>query len=243
MAIRVDVSERYKQCSDVELQRLAEGINDLVSEAQQALITEMRARGIQHGVQTAHEVKARAEAEAIAAVRGPDYFIVTEAGQHMPGWFQVITPRQDLRFPDICPVCGKAADTVYPVVSAQLSKATMSTRMRIEHLEYQVPHCQACRRENITGKLPLMMMVFGALAALALTVGLWLGPSAAMAAVLLAFILGFDKIRALARQAPGGIFMLDDNEDSIWFVMKDRGYAEKFSALNSGRASAAQIVS
>lgn len=232
MTIRVDVSERYRHCSDIELQGLAEGFNDLVAEAQQALITELRARGMHDGVQAILELEARAEAEAIAAVRGPDYFSVTEADQRMPGWFQVITPRQNLRFPDTCPVCGKAAETTCPVVSVQLSKATMSTRTRFERLVYQVPHCKACRRGNITGAVPLALMVFGVLAALAVIVGLWLGQRAAMAAVLLVLILGFNRIRNWSRRAPGGIFMLDHDEHSIWFVMKDRVYAEKFTALN-----------
>ncbi len=147
MTIRVDPREHYRHCSDDELQRLAEGYDQLMPEAQQALLSEMQARGMGKGVETAHAVETQvAEAEALAT-RLPDYFVIAAAPKPLEGWFQVITPRQNLRFPDSCPGWGKPAQTTCGIGTGYLSKATMSTRMTTTTLVYKVPHCRSCAGE------------------------------------------------------------------------------------------------
>jgi len=233
MAIRVDVHDRYKHCSDAELRKLAEGYNDLTLEAQQALLSELNARGLRDGVETAHQVHVKAEAEAIAAACGPDYFVVTEADERMPGWFQVITPHSDLFFPHFCPGCGSATDATFPVVDVQFSKTSVFAPVHAQQLQYKVPHCHSCRQANIRAGVPLALTFLGAAVAFTALIYLWLGLRGAMLAMLLGLFLGRNRIKAFARQrAPGGVFILEHDSNSVWFVIKDRNYAENFCALN-----------
>src|SRR5262249_54589270 len=105
LPMRVNFAQEYRQRTDDDLQRLAEQFDQLVPEAQQALRDEMRSRDLRDCLETARTV----EAEAQSAASGPQYLVVTSSNE-MPGWLEVIVPRQDLRFPETCP-CGKMADT------------------------------------------------------------------------------------------------------------------------------------
>ena len=192
MTIRVDPREHYRHCSDDELQRLAEGYDQLMPEAQQALLSEMQARGMSKGVETAHAVEAQvAEAEA-RATRLPDYFAISAAPQPLEGWFQVITPRQNLRFPNSCPGCGKPAQTTCSIGTGNVSKATMSTRMTTTTLVYKVPHCRSCAGEIKASTIWFILAYLAAVAIVIVLVGVLLDWQAGGIAALLLMLLEFE---------------------------------------------------
>jgi len=226
MSIRVSLQEQYQRASDDELRRLAEDYNDLMPDAQQALFAELQARGLRGHIDTARSV----EAEAALRAAGPKYFVVTDAGEKMPGSFQVLAPRGPLRFPDSCPGCGKPADKKCPVVATHLSASKFN---RLETLMYQVPHCAACARNTTRSGMLTALVLIAALAALAVPLSLWLGLPAALGILLTALlvIIGIRRGRAPVA-APEGIFLLDYDESSISFVFKSRVYAERFCEIN-----------
>lgn len=232
MTIRVDPREHYRHCSDDELQRLAEGYDQLMPEAQQALLSEMQARGMSKGVETAHAVEAQvAEAEA-RATRLPDYFAITAAPQPLEGWFQVITPRQNLRFPNSCPGCGKPAQTTCSIGTGNVSKATMSTRMTTTTLVYKVPHCRSCAGEIKGSTIWFILAYLAAVAIVIVLVGVLLDWQAGGIAALLLMLLSLNQVKKLRLKSPGGIFMLDFDDASTSFAVKDRAYADRFCRLN-----------
>jgi len=232
MTIHVDVRLRYRNSSDAELQEIALAYKDLMPDAQQALQTEMNARGMQEGVRTIQV----AEAELLAEASGPEYFVVGNADESMPGWFQLVAPIGDMVFPDFCPSCGKPADALYPVANAYLSKPMLSTVAKFEQLQYQVPHCRACRSLIMRGGLQNLLIILAAVASLSVVVGLWLGLRVGMAVPVICLFLLFNKIRALARRSHSGIVMLDYDDSSVSFALKDRNYAERFCEMNKGRS-------
>ena len=132
MSMGVSLQEQYQRASDDELRLLAEDYNDLMPDAQQALFAELQARGLRGHIDTARSV----EAEAAVRAAGPKYFVIADAGEKMPGCFQVLAPRGPLRFPDSCPRCGQPVDKKSPVVATHLSAASFN---RLETLTYQVP--------------------------------------------------------------------------------------------------------
>ncbi|HSY91027.1 MAG TPA: hypothetical protein VK812_06610 [Candidatus Binatus sp.] len=226
MSIRVSLQEQYQHASDEELRRLAEDYNDLMPDAQQALFAELQSRGLRQHIDTARSV----EAEAAIRAAGPNYFVIADAGEKMPGSFQVLVPRGPLRFPASCPGCGNPADKKCPVVATHLSAAKFN---RLETLMYQVPHCAACARNTTRSTMLTAVVLIAALAALAVPLSLWLGLPAALGILLTAMlvIIGIRRGRA-PLGAPEGIFLLDYDENSVSFVFKSRVYAEKFCAIN-----------
>jgi len=226
MSIRVGLQQQYQRASDDELRRLAEDYNDLMPDAQQALFAELQARGLREHIDTARSV----EAEAAARAAGPKYFVIADAGEKMPGSFQVLAPRGSLRFPDSCPRCGKPADKNCPVVATHLSASKFN---RLETLTYQVPHCAACARAMTRTGLLTGFAVLAALAVLGVPLGFWLGLPAALTIMLTAMlvVIGIRRGRAPII-APEGIFMLDYDERSVSFVLKSRIYAERFCEIN-----------
>ena len=226
MSIRVSLQEQYQRASDDELRRLAEDYNDLMPDAQQALFAELQSRGLRGHIDTARSV----EAEAAARAAGPKYFVIADAGEKMPGSFQVLAPRGSLRFPDSCPRCGKPADKKCPVVAAHLSASKFN---RLETLTYQVPHCTACARNTTRSGMLTALALIAALAAVAVPLSLWLGLPAALGILLTAMlvVIGIRRGRA-PLGAPEGIFLLDYDESSISFVFKSRVYAERFCEIN-----------
>lgn len=230
MGIRVSLQEQYQRASDDELRRLAEDYNDLMPDAQQALFAQLQARGLREHIDTARSVVAEAAAKAAARAASLTYFVIVDAGEKMPGCFQVLAPRGPLRFPDSCPRCGNPADKKCPVVASHLSALSIN---RVETLMYQVPHCSACARAAKGTSLLLFFAVLAAMAALVALVSLWLGFAGAMAVAITAMLvfIGIRRGRAPLK-APEGIFMLDYDKSSIWFVFKSRIYAEKFCKVN-----------
>jgi len=226
VSIRVSLQEQYQRASDDELRLLAEDYNDLMPDAQQALFAELETRGLRGHIDTARSV----EAEAAVRAAGPKYFVIADAGEKMPGSFQVLAPRGPLRFPDSCPRCGQPADKKCPVVSTHLSAAAFN---RLETLTYQVPHCAACARATTRTGLLTALALLAAMAAIAVPLTLWLGLPATLMILLTAMLVLIGVRRGRAPlSAPEGIFLLDYNESYVAFVFKDRAYAERFCAVN-----------
>jgi hypothetical protein len=230
MGIRVSLQEQYQRASDDDLRRLAEDYNDLMPDAQQALFAELHARGLRAHIDTARSVEADAATRAAARAASLTYFVIVDAGEKMPGCFQVLAPRGPLRFPDSCPRCGNPADKKCAIGTAHVSAAGFN---RLETLTYQVPHCSACAQVTKHTSWLLALGLITAMAALAALLSLWLGLAGAMVAAITAMlvVIGIRRGRAPI-MAPEGIFMLDYDKGSIWFVFTSRIYAERFCKVN-----------
>jgi len=224
MSIRLSLQEQYQRASDDELQRLAADYNDLMPEAQKVLFAELRARGLQDHIQTARSVEAEALAREAARAAGPRYFVIADAGEKMPGCFQVLAPRGPLQFPDSCPRCGKPADKKCGIAAAHIAGVR-----RVETLTYQVPYCADCARTaNRTGWL-LLLAALAAVTALVAVMSLMMSLQAAL---LLIMAVAIRRGRAPLK-TPEGIFLLDYDKTSASFVFSSRTYAKRFCELNA----------
>jgi hypothetical protein len=140
MSIRVDPREHYRHCSDDELQRLAEGYDQLMPEAQRALLTTT--------------------------------------------------------------------------------------------LVYKVPHCRSGAGEIKGSAIWFILAYLAAMAIVGVLVGVWLDWRAGGASAILLMLLSWNKLKKLRLNSPGGIFILDFDDASTSFAVKDRVYADRFGRLN-----------
>jgi hypothetical protein len=236
MGIRVNPQQQYQSVSDSELLHLAEEYDHLVPEAQEALLAELQRRGLTEGVKTAKSVEADAAAATAAAAAGPNYLTVTEASGRMAGSFQVIAPRTPvLRFPRFCPRCGKPADKTLGIGQTH-APGPMVPVQRLETLNFNVPHCSNCVRHRWNLLIPIFVLI-AVLVIVAIGVGVLMDDRrVAMTAASILSLLSILAIKLRRGRAPlnvpEGIFMLDYDEQSVWFLIRDRNYAEKFCEMN-----------
>jgi predicted nucleic-acid-binding Zn-ribbon protein len=181
-------------------------------------------------IATARSVEAEAAARVAARAAGPKYFVISDAGDKMPGCFEVVAPRGFLQFPDSCPRCGKRADKKCTIGATHLSASRL---YRVETLTYRVPHCAACARTTTRTGLLVLLATLAAAAAFVALMSFWLSLRAALVILMTAMLvfIGIRKGRAPLK-TPEGIFVRDYDKSCVWFVFRSQTYAQRFCEIN-----------
>jgi hypothetical protein len=221
----VNFTEAYARLSDEKLRDLAKQYKDLMPDAQAALTAELRRRGLNDAEESVRAEQARPRVNDAEYPYFTVFHSDTEAG-----CFEVRVPRGSLYFPEICPVCGKAADTTLSIGTGQ------ARGRQIQMLSFKVPHCTECKSRLSSGAAQMAVVIIGVtivigvvLYALVQSLQLTLG------LIMMGMLLAFNSMRSLARKLPTGIFVIDFDAESLYLGIRSGPYADQFCLLNKVR--------
>jgi hypothetical protein len=214
MEISLDAIRRnFKSKSDTELLDLADSNSELTSEARILLLQELNDR----------LEKARESAQTI---------------QLNHGWYLVATPTAEVRFPEFCPRCSRAADGTSLRFLSQQQRKFRFLYWKTTRAVSNVPHCSVCVAE-LKRSRAICSWTWGIVGFLSVAAAVWLRVPRyliylGLFVVSAPFVYLYDRTSAVK--------LGEFNEGFVEYRFRSHAYAKAFALLNNVQSENAETL-